>query len=334
MLDSFFAFISEPARKRKMYVFLVCLFCSAVFWLFIKLSRDNQATFNQAVALRGIPESMILLDQSAPGFSYTLQTAGVRLLISRLHAQRDTMWLDVSSLPRMLHHGETQLYITNSMLAARLNENLELGRQVLSVRPDTLFFGVVEGKKKKFAIHFQPEITFRPSFGLYGDISIEPDSVTITGPESVLDTITGVFAENVQLLDVNQRVEGFAALVFPDKRQIVSLHVKRIRYTIPVEEYTEYQIDIPLGIVCPDSIASFMPDELKLFPNRVRCVFLVALKDYQMVRPDMFYAHVLCPGVEQNLRQLEVIIDQFPDYMRLESVRPASVDYLIMKNNN
>lgn len=333
-LDSFFAFISEPARKRKMYVFLVCLFCSAVFWLVIKLSRDNQATFMQAVALKGIPESMILLDQSAPGFSYTLQTTGVRLLISRYYAQRDTLWLEVASLPRMLHHGETQLFITNSMLVARLNDGLEPGRQVMSVRPDTLFFGVVEGKKKKFAINFQPEITFQSSFGLYGDMSIEPDSVTITGPESVLDTITGVYAEKVQLFDVNQRVEGFAALVFPDTRQAVSLDVKEIRYVIPVEEFTEYPIEIPLDIVCPDSIASFQPNELKLFPDRVRGVFLVALKDYQLVQPDMFKGHVLCPGVGQDLRQLQVAIDQFPDYMRLESVRPVSVDYLIMKNNN
>lgn len=333
-LDSFFAFISEPARKRKMYVFLVCLFCSAVFWLFIKLSGDNQAMFSQPVALRGIPESMILLNQSSPGLSYTLQTTGIRLLVSRFLAQKDTLWLDVSSLPRIIHEGNAHLYITNSMLAARLNDGLEQGRMVLSVRPDTLFFGVVEGKKRKLAIHFQPDIHFQPSFGLYGNIAIEPDSVTITGTESILGTITGVFTEKIQLRDVNQHVEGVVQLKLPDEFQSVSLDVETIKYSIPVEEFTEYQIEIPLEILCPDSIASFQPGELKLFPEKVRCVFLVALKDYQKVQPAMFKAHVLCPGVDQNLRQLEVVLDQFPDFVQMERVQPTSVDYLIMKNNN
>lgn len=321
----------QPANKQKIYVFLLCLFCSAVFWLTIKLSRENQAILRKPLALYDVPEGTVLFNQSDSLVSFALQTTGVRLIGSRYFSPRDSVRLSVASLPGFNREGRSFRYVTANMLSDILAEQLESGSAVLSVRPDTIFFEVMERLQKKVPVQLHAELSYEKRFGLYGDISLKPDSVFVQGPASFIDTIRFVKTEHMVFQDLQQPVNRSVQLEKSYFHESVVVFPESVDVAIDVAEYTEAHVEVPLNVQCEDSTEYFLADRLRLFPDKVDLYFLVALRDFQKVRAELFSAYVECPDRTASDQQLKVKPGLMPDYVRLETVRPARVDYLIMQ---
>jgi hypothetical protein len=320
----------EPAKKQKMYVFLLCLFCSAVFWLFIKLSRENQAVFRQPLSVIDMPPGSVLYDQSDTVISYSLQSTGARLIASRYFSTPDTLRLNAGTLPRLSRLGVSYHFVTSTMMTQLLSDEIDGNFAVLSVRPDTVFFQVVEAMEKMVPVHLHADLSYERRFGKYGEIAVDPDSVLITGPSSIIDTVDHVHAEALKYERLNQPVHTKAGILPFSNHQAVRVIPGTVQVHIQVEEYTEAHVEVPLEVLCNDSLYQYPADRLRLFPGRVNLVLLVALRDFHLIDAALFSAYVVCPGINDSETQLEVRTEHLPDFVRLESIRPARVDYLIM----
>ena len=320
----------EPAKKQKVYVFLLCLFCSAMFWLFIKLSRENQAVFRQPLAVIDIPRESVLYDQSDTSISFSLQSTGVRLIANRYFSTPDTLRLNAGTLPHFSRHGTTYHYATSTMMTQLLSDEIDGIFSLLSVRPDTVFFQVVEAMEKMVPVHLKADLSYERRFGKYGEISVDPDSVLLTGPSSILDTVDYVYTEALEYQRLNQSIHTMAGILPPSYHKAVQVMPGTVEVHIQVEEFTEAHVEVPLEVLCNDSLDQYPTDRLRLFPGRVNLVLLVALRDFHMIEADLFSAYVVCPEKSDSATQLEVRTEHLPGFVRLESIRPSRVDYLIM----
>lgn len=321
----------QPAKKQKVYIFLLCLLCSAIFWLSIKLSRETQAIFRQSLALHDIPLEKVLFAQSDSVVTFSLQTTGARLIRSRFSSSRDSVHISIASLPALNREGLSYHYATANMLSGILDEQLEVNFTVSSVRPDTLFFHVVQGLEKKVPVQLHADLSYERRFGLYGEISLQPDSLTIYGPDNLVDSIHYVSTELLTYHSLDQSVKVMARFDYTEIHPTIRVYPETVEVEISVEEYTEAHVEVPLLVQCNDATDHFTADKLRLFPNRVNIVFLVALRDYHRVQAELFSAYVDCPEKLTTDQQLKVKAGLLPDFVRAESVRPARVDYLIMK---
>lgn len=320
----------EPVRKQKVYIFLVCLACSGLFWVFIRLTNETQATFRQLVSVEGIPEGMVWYDPPVQETFYTWQTTGMRMMFSRVFHVHDTLRLEFSSLPYIRKNGLSCYYVTSNTIANRLQARLEQGSILLVTGPDTLFFGLTEGVRKKVPLRVPLELSFERNFYLYGEVIAEPDSIEISGPKGIVDTLQVLQTTPVQLADLNQTVSGYVRVLPPASHPAVKLGTGQIRYTLQVEEFTESQVEILLDVVCPEGFSAYDPDKVKLFPEKVLCTFKVALRDYQRIDPALFSAFVVCPDLTMDKRQLNVEMGLYPEFVHIDAVRPSAVDFLIM----
>jgi hypothetical protein len=320
----------EPAKKHKVYVFLMCLFCSFMFWMFIKLSRENQAVFRQPLAVVNIPQGSVLLDQSDNFILFSLQSTGIRLIASRYFSSPDTIRLDMSALPRLTRNGAFYHFVTSPMMSQLLADEIVGNFSVLSVRPDTVFFQIVDAMEKMIPVQLQAELSYERRFGKYGEISLEPDSVLVKGPSSIIDTISYISTEMVRYTGLNQSVGAIADLYIPNIQNSVTVSPNSVRVNIHVEEFTEAHIEVPLEVLCIDSLYDYPINRLRLFPNKVNFVLLVALRDFHKVDADLFSAYVDCLDIAESGNQLIVKTGNMPVFVRLESIRPSRVDYLIM----
>jgi hypothetical protein len=330
-LKRYFLRLKEPARKKKATIFLVCFVCSALFWTLLKLSKENQATLSMTVAVTDIPDEYLLYEKSHSQLQYTVQTTGARLFASIFFPSRDILHVPLSSMSRLERDGELLYFLTHTQASARLGRVMESGSSVMRVWPDTLFVSLSEKFSGMLPVSPRAEVTYDRRYGAYGPIQLVPDSVWVEGPRVLLDTLTHVETEPVTLRNLAQTTTVEAAIISPNPHPSISILPDRTSLTFPVEEFTEASLEVPLTISCPDSLNDKTDGRLRVFPTRVQLTFLVALKDYGRVNASLFSAVVTCPTASQEGTQLEVMVDRYPDFVRMESVHPSSVDYLILE---
>jgi hypothetical protein len=324
-------FPKEPLRRRKVYVFLVCLFCSAVFWLVIQLTQESQATFQVPVGVADLPEGTLLFHQSDSHITYTVRATGSRLLASRFYQPADTFRIGAANLPRITRQGQQVHYATQGAMAARLANHLRADIELVNVWPDTLFVHLMPYMQKKVPVQLDASLSFERRFHQYGPLRLEPDSVLVTGPEGVLDTLEVVFTERKELEAISSNLQFEAFLRNPLEAAGVKLSHSKALVEIPVEEYTEAARELTLKTDCPDGMVLPGNDRLVLFPPRVTVTYLVALRDYDKVDAGDFDVFVECPLGAVRPDRLDVMVESYPSFIIFQHVRPRSVEYLILK---
>jgi hypothetical protein len=106
-----------------------------------------------------------------------------------------------------------------------------------------------------------------------------------------------------------------------------SSSVKKVMLTIPVEQFTEAEIRVPVKILnCPDSI------DVKIFPDEVTVRCQVAVSDYNQFKERPF--EVVLDLKKANLKsndKIPVEIPNVPPFVNSLRVTPSKVDFLIEK---
>lgn len=320
----------EPIPRRKLYVFLACLFISSVFWLIIKLSQEGQGSYSQPVAITDLPEGLFVSDQSHSFIRYSVRATGARMITTRFFAPTDTFTINAAGLPSMVRDEVTVHYLTYSSIAFRIANRLRPDVELVNVWPDTLFIEMVPAMQKKVNVQLQADVSFARRFNQYGPITIEPDSVYITGPVSLIDTLTFVKTRYFRVEDLNASRRIQVEVEKPYGLGNALLSDNSVGVTIPVEEYTEASIGVDLQVRCPEN-TNTAGSELVLFPPKVTITYLVALKDYGRADTTDFSAHVVCPDQAALPDRLPVIAERYPPFVIFQNVRPRSVEYLIVK---
>ncbi|GEM_PF-519234 len=322
----------DPAKKRNTYIFLLCLLLSALFWLFTQLSRDSQAPFNQPLLLDYAGDEFIITAQSDSVVFFNLQATGARLVMMRLFGPRDTLRIEATDLPGIQRFGHNFHYLTRQDLSARLTRHFDAGQNVMNIRPDTVFVKLEPAKKRKLPVELNATISFEKRFDLYGEIQVEPDSLEIRGPESLLDTLTHLNTKKLNLQNLSETTIKAVPVYIPANFPPVEISVREVEVKVPVEEYTEGSAEISVEIECPEINNDFEVESIRLFPSEVRVVYVVSLKDYHHVDPEMFRAVVQCPPKDHRVGgRLEVELVEYPGMVRIQTIRPRSVEYIILQ---
>ncbi|TVR43230.1 MAG: YbbR-like domain-containing protein [Bacteroidia bacterium] len=319
----------EAASKRKVYIFLLCLVCSAVFWLFSKLTQESQAVFHRPVAFYNIPEDQSVVMQSDTIVSFTLQSKGLRLIREQLFLPKDSLLLDAESVPQINRDGTIYRFLSDAMLIQAF-ENITEGRvRILKARPDTLLMELAPSVTRTLPVILNADISFERRFGLYGNITLDPDSITLKGPKTVMDEIKYVETELWKAHNLRRTTQENLELILPARTAPREAEKPRITVSIPVEEFTEATKDLRVHMICPEQYAHM---NVRIFPSRVTVHYLVALRDYQAVSEEMFRAVAYCPqAMENSDGRLEVLLENYPSFVEILYHRPRHVEYIILE---
>ena len=150
---------------------------------------------------------------------------------------------------------------------------------------------------------------------------IDPASVTIFGPQEVIDTIKTVSTELVSKDNISQ---SFSVTVPLDmlEGQIRS-NVKAVKVEVEVEKYTEMDVEVP--IYANDSL------RIRFFPESVSVKCLVAMRDYKVIVPENFAVAINMEQLKAMLPLLDVQLVTWPPTVQIISTRPDKVEYLIVQ---
>jgi YbbR domain-containing protein len=159
---------------------------------------------------------------------------------------------------------------------------------------------------------------------LNGTPYADPDTLEVTGPSFIIDTLTSIETEPLKLRNLSDTAERKVQL---KKINRTTVNLKKIRVIIPVDEFTESEYTVPIRLEnVPDTVS------LKTFPKTVRIKYQVTLHNFEKVHEDMFRAWIDYETIDPELTtKLLVRRDSLPPYIQNVSVIPRTVEYLIEK---
>lgn len=312
--------------RNKFSVFVICLLISVFLWFLVKMPAVDSSEINYPLKFTNVPEGKILTWTSNNQLKISLIEKGTKMISYGIFNTKDPLFLSLKNIRLEKKDGFYQGYILTSNMVTDFERQLSVFDAILSIYPDTIQFRFEDIMTKKVPVKLNISYDFAPQFKLYGPITITPDSIVISGLMQAVDTIYCVPTIPVKITNIDKTQELNAKLEIKATDNTVDISSTSINVYIPVEEFTESIIAVPIGVNSTDTAIN-----LKTFPEQAEITYHVFLKDYHRVKPGMFKAVVTFSPVAKNNNILAIDIIQKPEFVTITGVNPAQVEYIILK---
>ena len=137
---------------------------------------------------------------------------------------------------------------------------------------------------KEIQVVFNGDIHMEAGFQLSGDIQINPQKINAYATAAILDTLTSVKTAFTEVKKANKNITRTVQLIKVDG---VNFDPENVSITIPIEEYTEKTLEIPVS-------CSHIPPHytVRMFPAVVKVTCSVPLSRFKGLSEDMFSIHI------------------------------------------
>lgn len=307
-------------KNQSILTFLIFLVISTTLWLFVKLSEDytTQTVFSLRIddvpvdKWLSSPEQTIKLSLTTDGF-HTLRYKMIR-------EHKRVVSLPLGEVPYRLENGNTysfsSLYVTE-----RVAELLDVNAADLTMNDAKVYFNMDPLKSKLVPVELLSDIRPQRQFGVYGIPVLEPSSITVYGPEEIIDTLKYIQTLPLSKSNVSESFTEAVSLNLWEGQ--IHADVESVSATVQVEKFTEADVTVP--------IAQPEPIHVRFFPEAVTVKCLVAIKDYPNLTPDLFRAEVDKIQLDELNSLLDVRLTLWPQYVQVLNTTPEKVEYLIVQ---
>ncbi len=310
----------ERTNKHSAFTFLVFLVISTAAWFLVKLSEDYTAQSSFRLQLAEAPaDQWVSSDEQSVKMS--LNVDGFHILRYKMIREPNRfVTVNLSEVPYRQESGDT--YSFSSQYVAEIIANrLGINASDISMNDSKIYFNMSPLKSKVVPIVLRSDIKMQRQFGLYGIPTLEPASVTIYGPDEVIDTVRSV---KTTLLARTNVSEGFSESVGLDLLDgLIHSNTTEVKATFEVDKFTEMDVEVPIRVA--DSL------KFRFFPETMSVKCLVAMRDYASITPESFTVAIDRQQLEAMQPLLDVRLASWPPTVQVLSTRPDKVEYLIVQ---
>ncbi len=321
-IKKFFARRKFKADK-KFIIFLIFVLISTIFWLLNQLEKEYETDVTFPVRYINFPEDKILVNDLPKHFDIRVQGYGYKLVEYKISNTFLPFVIDVNSLTLRLHSRQdyVKLYSLTRNLSDKIEQQISSELQILSIQPDTLFFDFADRINKRVPVLSKINAIPATQYMIKNGVEINPDSITISGANPIIDTIQQVFTQKIELNNLNKDYSNQVPL---QKINHVDFSDKEVEILISVEKFTEGNIKVPIELKnVPDSLI------LRTFPNEITVSYFIALSNYDKVLPEFFEVVVDYDDLDLQNSKVKVKVTNSPEYIRSLRFYPKTVEYLI-----
>lgn len=306
-------------EKRRVISLFACLLLAIAAWLFMALNNKYEYTAKTVLIYKNFPQKRAFHPSQSDTVDLKVEGTGWQLLFARLRVNPQSISVSLNQLNR-------RDYVVLSDQLYGINKQLESSQKIISVKPDTLYFDFTKRSTKKVNIRLVQKIDFVKQYGISNDIKLTPQEVTVTGPIEELQKIESWNTDTLKLVKIQNNATVRVALQHSTLKN-VNIFPAIVEVKLPVDEFTEKTIEVPLKIT-----NNWNYNSIKLYPKKVKVTFLVALSNYEQVDENFITATVDADEWQKlNHHQFSVKISQFPNYCKLVRIVPSKIDFVVEK---
>jgi len=221
--------------KVKLFSFLSAIF----LWVFVVTDNRFDHTMSIPLRLTNKPKGWILTQPIPSEVRVRFRGSGKDLL--SFHFRDKRIELDLYGIRKS----------ARLSLAVDMIKGIPVGMDIIPFRifgPDSVTIQLDRFGEKNVPV--RPDLTFVPLDGYthVGDVILEPDSVVVLGPESLVNRIAEVSTEKKEYTNLLKEIRGKVSLV-PPSWETLQYSLNSVRFRVDVQRIGERMIsEIPITV--------------------------------------------------------------------------------------
>lgn len=308
-------------KKNNVKVFLFFLIFTSLLWLFIQFSKNYTQEVEVAIRYTNLPEGKIFNDKSDQTLRMVLNGNGFRLMSHSW--KRPVLQFNVEDA--VTNAGDYYLFHIDKE-SEILKKKLDFEGKILSVHKDTLRLKLDINLEKKIPVRVQKQIAYTVGYGSDKGVVIDPDSVMISGPSRIIDTIGYVDTQLLSLDGLNTNHTSDLDIDVKNIPQTVIISPNKVKANISVSKFTEGNQKIPIAVHnIPEGV------EIKIFPKEVAVVYRVGLDSYNEIssRDFMVVADYSKTSEKSSFMMLELV--NMPSTIHDVRLQEKQVQFVVLE---
>ena len=305
--------------KGKLNTFLLFLGLSVMFWFLTKFSKDHISDVQAQIHLTGIPQGTMLIGPEYIPVRVQLKGTGFDYLFFAFN--EPNIEIDVTA---------TALQSNGSWVLPRIEANaiasLQFDRDIEVLLPSNgLTIPLDSVASKKVVVKIMANIDYDEGFSPTDSYFVVPDSVLVSGPLSVIDTISVIETENKSFTNVSQDVDDILAIKVTEDANI-KVVPETVALSISVAEFVEDSRVVPIELI------NVPPDtKVQLFPTNVTVSYVIDFDNYKKIVTTDF--KVVCDmskaNEASNLLTPEIV--SFPKNAKNVTINTTQVEFIFIQ---
>jgi hypothetical protein len=310
--------IHKLLSRKKLRVFGLFFLLSFSILLLTKLSQDYTHTVKFAIDKINIPEEQVIIGDSSHYLEITLKTYGFKLaryLLTTPEVEVDFLTLEMA---------KSQYVWTDRKQHASIVNQFDRNVEIIAINPDTLYFKYDVNFVKTVPIIIKSQLNYAVGFDLLDNLASKPDSVKIIGPKVLIDTITHINTEVLDLKELNAPIAQKVNLELPLKNQQIIYSHQSTKVIANIVKFTEGTLEIPIEVVnVPKNV------KLSYFPKTVKLIFYTSLKNFKTISAQDFRIECDFKATDNTSGFLKPKIVGQPNTIKNARLSTDNVEYII-----
>jgi len=302
--------------QRDRAILMICVGIALVFWFFVKLNKTYKTS--RMVNLNyELPQEVAFTEIPPQKVEATLEGRGWNLMSYFLFYQGPSLSLNV------LHFQSNS--IDRSELMSRIENAVASSLKVTDINHNYIALKYEEKSQKTLPIQLVAEYRFAEGYFQKDSVVLTPDSVVVSGPVSLLEELTNWKTSKLEEKEpLKSDLIKTIPLQAPSKGQI-SLNPSAIEVQIPVEQFTEQSIFVPVKLINP-------PDSVRIFPANIQVSFVIGLSQLNTILPSDFELEADLKNIAANSENntVPVTMTKQPSGLKGLNYSPKSVEFFII----
>ncbi|EJF51870.1 hypothetical protein SapgrDRAFT_0111 [Saprospira grandis DSM 2844] len=301
--------------KTDRAILMICIGIAFIFWLFTKLSYNYRSTLNFALEYQ-LPKDKVLSLPPADNIDIDVEASGWDLLGHWF--SRGEFVLDLNI------HDDNPQTLNAMNIKSRISRQLSDDIKILEIRPDFIQLQPESPADKEIPLVLDNQLELAPQHHFKSEIQLQPATVKIHGPASVVSEIKSWPTVPLIQQKVNSSVIQKVRLK-PHPNSNVHFEPEEVKIIATVEPTTEKRLAVEIqkkGI--PDSLL------LVLLPKKVEISCIVGLSDYDRLSARDFEIIADFSKIDptQN-KSIRLQLKRKPKSVSYLQYQPKKVDYII-----
>lgn len=316
-------------KNNRPVIFIICLLIATVLWLVSAMGKRYETTVSIPIQYTNLPSNKVLINTPPSKINVKMEAYGFTLLRHKIQLSINPINFNINQFTNkvMERSNDTTFVIDLQKYIPQISKQVSSEITIIEIFPEQiefLFDKIITSKK---AINHNFTLSFQPQFFLLDSVKFTPDSVSVTGPKSIVDTITAVLTKPKTYRELNASVKNSKIQIIPMPGLIIAPY--KVAVEIPVSFYTEFSDQMQL-------VKYNVPDSINLitFPSHINVKCLVAIDQYSNLNSTSFILGIDYNNLNVNTNKFPIQVYRSPSYIKALNINPTEVDYLIQKKRN
>ena len=297
-------------------ILMFCIGIALVFWLVVKLSKSYKTTKDYEISYT-LPEGKTFVEPPLRTVRAAIEGEGWELISNHFRNRNSIINFELTDLPSQA--------INSTAIIDKIQGIISDNIDVLNVNIDFNSIKIEKQGEKMVPIVLHTDLEFAPRFHMIDSIQLSNDSIKVLGPSSLIEQLQEWQSELLVLKNIQKTTVLNVPLALPKNSQII-LENSEVEVTIPVEEFTEKDVFVPILI-------RNAPDSLKVFPENIKMSFTVGLNNYNEINSSDFVVEVDLKDIPLNTENntIPVLVTRQPNEIKGLNYNPKSVEFFFVE---